>query len=237
MRDDGGEASCPEHPPSEPQESTSGRGPWSGFDRVDHLVYAVPDLREGVERIRDFLGVEAVPGGRHPRWGTRNALVGLGTDRYLEIIAPDPDAPEPEGGRPFGLDGPAAPRLASWAVRTPDLAGARDRILQSGVDPGAILEGSRERTDGSLLRWRLTDPTTPRADGLIPFLIDWGDSPHPAADLPDGLRLRSLRGEHPAPATVRPVLEALDLELPLGRGPRPALTAIVEGAYGRRELR
>ena len=39
-------------------------------------------------------------------------------------------------------------------------------------------------------------------DGLVPFLIDWKDSPHPSASTPQGCTLVSLRGEHPDPAAV-----------------------------------
>ena len=37
--------------------------------RVDHLVYATPDLDSGVEEIEKLLGVRATPGGQHPGRG------------------------------------------------------------------------------------------------------------------------------------------------------------------------
>ena len=36
--------------------------------------------------------------------GTTNFLIGLGAGAYLEIIGPDPDQPQPVGGRWFGID-------------------------------------------------------------------------------------------------------------------------------------
>jgi hypothetical protein len=81
--------------------------------RIDHLVYATPDLTVGIERIEALIGVRATPGGQHPGEGTRNALVALGPSSYLEIIARDPEQPEPATARKFGIDTLRAPRLVT----------------------------------------------------------------------------------------------------------------------------
>ena len=203
---------------------------------LDHLVYAAPDLEAGRRRIAELLGVEPEPGGSHPRWGTHNALVGLGGQRYLEVIAPDPDVPDPREPRPFGLDDLNVPRLASWAVRAADLETRCDRLRAAGIDPGTILDGSRELPEGGLLRWRLTDPAAVRAGGVVPFLIDWRDSAHPADSLTHPLELVELRARHPAPPAIGPVLEAVGVALTVEPGERPGLVAVMDGPRGRREL-
>ncbi len=48
------------------------------LSRVDHLVYAVPDLDRGIAYIEQLLGIRATLGGRHVGRGTHNALLALG---------------------------------------------------------------------------------------------------------------------------------------------------------------
>ena len=146
---------------------------------VDHLVLATPDLQRGIDVIEQQLGVKATPGGQHPGLGTRNALVALGPTSYLEIIGPDPDQPKPAGPRRFGIDDLKAPRIVRWVVKSSELEAVSARAARSNVTLGVVMPGSRRRPDGVVLSWRYTDPNTVAADGLVPFFIDWGASPHP----------------------------------------------------------
>jgi Glyoxalase-like domain len=205
--------------------------------QVDHLVYAVPDLDRAVEDLEKRLGVRAAPGGRHPGEGSRNALIGLGTGCYLEIVAPDPDQPLPSRPLWLGLEGRKTPRLTAWAVKGRDLQALVHRAQQSGVRLGPVETGSRRRPDGVVLRWEFTDPHAVVAEGLVPFFIDWSSSDHPATAAPAGVSLLALRAEHPRPAGVMALLRGLGLQLPVTKGDRAALIAHLDTPQGVVELR
>jgi hypothetical protein len=217
--------------------STGAPMPADVLDKIDHLVYAVPDLEAGVRGVQDLLGVRATPGGQHPGGGTRNALLALGPACYLEIIGPDAEQPAPARPRSFGIDGLKVPRLVTWAAKSTDLDQLAARAAALGVRLGAVSAGSRKRPDGLMLSWRYTNPATVVADGLVPFFIDWGATPHPALTAAPGAILVGLRAEHPDPERVRALLGRLDLGMQVDRGPAPALIATISGRHGRVELR
>jgi hypothetical protein len=205
--------------------------------RIDHLVYATPDLQLGIDAIEKQLGVKATPGGQHPGLGTRNALVALGPTSYLEIIGPDPEQPKPSSPRRFGIDDLETPRIVRWVVKTRDLPAVAEKAAKAGVTLGPLASGSRKRPDGVVLSWRYTDPAVVVADGLIPFFIDWGTSPHPALTAAKGATLVQLRAEHPDAPRVQNMLDQLGLELRVSQAPAPAIIAAIDSPRGRVELR
>lgn len=204
---------------------------------LDHLVYAAPDLSVAVDALATCTGVRPTPGGRHARLGTHNALLALGPDMYLEIIAPDREQPPPATPRPFGLDTVTTARLVTWALKAPDIDAHVAAARAAAYDPGVVTSMSRTRPDGVRLEWRLTLTPKLQGDGLVPFLIDWGPTPHPATHAAAGCVLIELRAEHPEPAIIFPLLKALNAELPLSSGAAPALVATIETPRGRVELR
>lgn len=211
--------------------------PGALLTRLDHLVYATPDLTLGINTIEKALGVRATPGGQHPGLGTRNALVALGPSSYLEIIGPDPEQPKPAGPRRFGIDELKAPRIVRWVAKSNDLESVAATAAQKGVKLGPVVPGSRRRPDGVLLSWRYTDPNVVEAGGLIPFFIDWGTSPHPSATAARGATLVSVRAEHPDAERTQKMLDALGLDLKVQKGSAPAIIATIDSNRGRVELR
>ncbi|HEY3178395.1 MAG TPA: VOC family protein [Casimicrobiaceae bacterium] len=179
----------------------------------DHLIVAAQSLADGCDFIEARLGVRPQPGGKHVAMGTHNALVGLGSRQYLEVIAIDPEGQPPARPRWFDLDEPRmraslaeGPRLIHWAVRTDDIEAAK---AHSRIDQGVV----HAMTRGDF-RWSITFPDDGHLPGagLVPTLIQWTGAKHPTDHLADsGIRVVTLAGEHPDPAPIRTALGALGL--------------------------
>jgi Glyoxalase-like domain len=119
--------------------------------------------------LRERTGLAALPGGTHPAWGTRNAIVPLG-GAYLELVTVE-DA-EVARGNAFGravASAAADGELIGWAVEPGDLDAATAR---AGVDQ---VRGARERPDGSMLSWSMSGAEEALPRGL-PFFLRWDDA-------------------------------------------------------------
>jgi hypothetical protein len=203
--------------------------------RVDHLIYAAPNLTTAVAEVAERFGVRARAGGKHIGLGTHNALLALGPLTYLEIIAPDPEQPGQAIPGPFGVDRLTHGRLAGWAIACDDIDRTIATARSHGYDPGEVTDGQRVEPTGMVLRWRAAGE--PLAEGLVPFLICWGDTEHPAGTAPSGLFLESVRIEHPDPPSLAPLLTALGADVAVQPATAPALVARIGGPNGSKVLR
>ena len=183
-----------------------------------------------------MLGVRATPGGRHEAFGTHNALLSLGPRTYLEIIAADPDRVCPDRGVLFGLDLLDRPRLITWVLRTAQIDRLAIRAQAAEIGLGPVQTGGRTTPDGTLISWRVTDPYAMPMDGAVPFLIDWGETPHPSTSAPQAGNLVSLRIEHPDAELLRTRLCALGAEIHVTKAASIRLTATVDSGHGLVEL-
>ena len=197
--------------------------------RIDHVIYAVDDLDAAAKRFRDELGLDSVPGGRHPGWGTANRIVPLGRE-YLELIAVADRAvaAASDFGRRVLEAAATGQRLVGWMVQTDDIYRVASRLDLE------VVEGSRMKPDGSRLAWRLAGVGPALSTGALPAFIEWDAAPgsHPGAAVaehasrPHGFAWLELSAEEPA---LQDWLGDHDLPLRLaGEGP-PRLTAVAIG--------
>lgn len=149
---------------------------------LDHIILGCSDLLAGIDFMEKLSGYRAAVGGSHPGRGTRNALLALGGQRYLEILAPDPEQDGPTWHKEISQL--TEPALVGWALRDKDLAGHAAHLRAKGVQCIGPLEGSRTRADGEVFRWK-TLMLADDKSGILPFYIQWDvESPHPSADAP-----------------------------------------------------
>jgi hypothetical protein len=172
---------------------------------IDHIAVAAPTLAAGVQWVRERLGVEPRPGGRHERMGTHNHLLRLGEKLYLEVIAIDPAAPPPGRPRWFGLDRDSSLGLRTWVARTDDIG-------------ACAWTGTPERMTRGALHWMITvsaDGSMPMG-GIAPTLIEWpAGARHPAQAMPDlGCSLVKLEGFHPEAEKIAAMLDRIGFQGP-----------------------
>lgn len=198
---------------------------------LDHIVWASPDLDVGAELLAAVTGVAPVRGGSHPGFGTRNCLLGLGLRLYFELMAPNP-AQSLDGNRGGALAALPGPGLLTFVVRTDDLDDYERRAAAAGVRVGPPVSMERTRPDGRRLAWTCRFPADPELGDLVPFAIDWHDTPHPSETLPPGLRLLSLEALHPRPDRLRAIYAALGLDVAVRSAPRAGLMARLDSPAG-----
>lgn len=203
---------------------------------IDHLIWGVADLERGTEELAGRLGVRPAPGGRHPGRGTANSLISLGGSSYLEALGPDPGEPG-HTGLAHGLDSLERSQLVGWAISTSDPVGDAAAMRGAGWDPGPVEEMEREERSGRVLSWRLTVGPEGEVPAVVPFLIDWGQSPHPSASAPKGIELEKLSLEHPQAEMVRAILRALSCPVEVSDAASPAIVAELRTPFGKLVLR
>ena len=201
---------------------------------MDHLVFGVPDLAQGIDLVERKTGVRAQFGGKHPGRGTHNALLSFGNRQYLEIIAVDPEQPSTTEVMFAGLRELKEPRFIGWADAVPDIGEVARRAKAAGIATVGPLEGSRRQADGSMLEWKTLRLASELE--LAPFFIAWGKTTHPSETTPKGCRLLSFAIEHPKAEELRKLLAALGTEADVRAGAEPRLIARLATPKGEIEL-
>jgi hypothetical protein len=135
-----------------------------------------------------------VAGGRHPKVGTANMIVPLGS-QYLELIAiVDPhEAEESRLGRRLARALKEGRTFVAWALRTQSLEQVGGKLRTAGWNLPPVIEGSRHRPDGRVLSWRTQDIETGDEPSAIPFVIEWR--------VPEGLHPGEVEAAHRGGAT------------------------------------
>jgi hypothetical protein len=160
--------------------------------RVDHVSYAAePDgLKPTAARLAKKLGVSPVDGGVHPRFGTRNIILPLAHERYVEVVAvlDHPASDKAPFGQAVRARSEAGGGWLGWVVCVDDLSEAEQRLGREAVI------GNRRRPDGVELKWRQLGVKGLIADPQLPFYVQWDDrSVHPSVGATTDVTISGLQ--------------------------------------------
>ena len=159
-------------------------------------------------------------------------MLSLGDNVYLEVIAPDPELPAPKRGRLLENEYNNQPKLTTWVLREEKIEEMYSKALKNGLQLGKVESGKREKLDGTILSWKLTDPYAFPLDGTVPFIISWGKTPHPSKSLPKGGQLVGFEIQHPNPEKVRESLKNLGVHINITQASETKLIAKIETERG-----
>jgi hypothetical protein len=197
---------------------------------IDHIILAVPNLTRGMDAFTRLTGVVPKRGGQHPGRGTENALVSLGWDDYLELLAPVTAASDSSS-----LAGPDSTmlQLAGWAIHTRALDHLIGRLRAAGYSVSDPTPGSRRTPDGLLLQWRTAAVSEPRLANA-PFFIEWGPgTPHPSGTSPSGCRLVGVEFVQPDSTHLSAFFQAVGYRPTLRTGRGPGMRVVLDCPRGR----
>ena len=138
---------------------------------VDHMIFATgPDgLKADAARLAHQLGTEFKDGGFHPRFGTRNHIIPLADDRYIEVVEvlDHPAAEKAAFGQAVRARSEMGGGWLGWVVSVDDLAPFEARLERSAVP------GSRFFPDGRKLEWIQIGIRGLMADPQLPYFLEW----------------------------------------------------------------
>ncbi len=118
-----------------------------------------------------------VGGGIHPRFGTRNIIIPLAHDIYIEVVEvlDHPASDKAPFGQAVRARSEAGGGWLGWVVSVSDISEAERRLGRESVI------GSRRHADGTELKWRQIGVKGLMADPQLPFYIKWDDhTVHPS---------------------------------------------------------
>lgn len=160
--------------------------------RVDHVSYTAEHdgLQATAARLAKLIGVEPVDGGVHPRFGTRNVILPLADERYVEVVEclDHPATDKAPFGQAVKARSEAGGGWLGWCVRVDDISPVEERLGRPSV------EGNRHRPDGVELRWRQIGVLGLQADPQLPYFVQWQSPPglHPSQGTTGAVKLAAL---------------------------------------------
>ncbi|WKV15976.1 VOC family protein [Janibacter limosus] len=160
--------------------------------RVDHVSYAADQsgVKATAQRLGKALGVTPVDGGIHPRFGTRNMILPLAHERYVEVVEvlDHPSSDKAPFGQVVRARSEAGGGWMGWVIRVD----AEIEEVEQRPDRKAVA-GNRRLSDGREFLWKQIGIKGTLADPQLPFFVKWGEgSPHPSEEASTDVTISAL---------------------------------------------
>lgn len=201
--------------------------------KIDHIVYCTDDLEGEVERLEEKLRCSFSPGGRHLTEGTKNKLLNLGEECYLEVLAVDQDNVDILPPRWMGIDFLTKSQVTRWALKTTNPRADSEILKNFNPAMGQINGGQRINEEGKKLEWDLVMPLSKPEVEIMPFMTDWSRSDvHPTDALPQFCALLGVQLYHPNPKHLQPYLDLLVSGFSIIRGEEVQIQVKIKSPNG-----
>ena len=200
---------------------------------IDHIVYAVPNLEIAMDELETKMGIRPVFGGYHTTKGTKNALLNLGDNCYLEILAADDKDGNVKPPRWMGIDLIQESQITRWAIKSKNLKEDQAILQTYNAQMGEIEQGQRKTQSGQLLTWKMILPLAQPSVEIMPFMTDWQQSDiHPADQLEQHCSLTKLVASHPNPDQIIPFLKRLSARIEIIKSEEVCIKAYIQTPIG-----
>ena len=158
--------------------------------QLDHVSYATSHdtIVDVIQRIGSQLGGSFIDGGIHPQFGTRNFILPLKNNQYIEVVCPldHPAADKTPFGQLVTKKVEAGGGWLSWVVAVSDLAPLEEKLARKSV------EGHRKKPDGYDLYWKQIGVLDALDQASNPFFIQWKSESHPSTEKTSNISLSAI---------------------------------------------
>lgn len=201
--------------------------------QIDHIVYSVPNLEASLKVFEKNLGIIPTIGGKHLSKGTHNALINLGNECYLEILAIDESNTAVSAPRWMGIDYLQGSKITRWSLKSTQIEKDSELLQRYNPDMGNIIEGNRALPSGETLSWKMTEPLSSPEVDLLPFMLDWSKSKvHPTEQLSQQCLLLDLEFYHPNSLMEQECFDEIFDNLEIKSGAEVQISATLSGPKG-----
>lgn len=200
--------------------------------KIANLSFAAgaDGLFPAVERLQDALGSSFKDGGFHPRFGTRNHILPMLHDKYIEVVEvlEHPAAEKAPFGQAVRARSEMGGGWLAWVIEVDDITVLEQRLGRSS----AI--GTRQFPDGRRLDWRQIGVRGLLNDPQLPYFIQWDSDPdvRPSALAPADVEILEIEisgSEHRVADwlgfEVGPVFDGVGLKFTAPNG-QPGIEAV-----------